>query len=101
MAAQSSVAAGVCYKWGEQYEQAILLLEAITNDAALDNPSIKAEALYWLGDTYVTMAENKISMSGVDVLGRASLALQQCSINYPQTIWAKRARGLLETITED
>ena len=100
LGAKSSVAAGVCFKWGEQYEQAILLLEAVTNDAALDNPSIKAEALYWLGDTYVTMSENRISMSGVNLLGRASLALQQCSVNYPETIWAKRSRGLLETIEE-
>ena len=100
LAAQSTVAAGVCYKWGEQYEDAIIQLELVTNDAAVENPAVKAEALYWLGDTYITMSENKVGMSGVDVLGRATLALQRCSIDFPSTIWAKRARGLLTTLEE-
>lgn len=95
LAAQATVAAGVCYKWGGDLENAILQLETVTTDVELDAPMVKAEALYWLGDAYLAMVESRNVPRGVDARGRAGLALQRCSIDFPDTIWAKRARGLL------
>jgi tetratricopeptide (TPR) repeat protein len=99
LAAQATVAAGVCYKWGGKYELAIAELETVTTDVALDAPMVKSEALYWLGDAYIAMNTARLTPKGVDAVGRAKLALQRCSIDFPDTIWAKRSRGLLASMS--
>lgn len=99
MAAQATVAAGMCFMWGGKYEEAIENLENVTGDDTIENAMIKSEALYWLGDAYLRVStDGEVVLKDVeDPLAKSYLAFKTCSLEYAATIWAKRARGVLTT----
>ena len=49
------------------------------------SPELRAQALYWAGDVQLRAGMNKQSYR----------SLKRCVLEYPETEWARRARGLL------
>jgi hypothetical protein len=82
----------------KNFVEAIAVLEALTVNPDIDAPLIKAEALYWLGDSYLRMMEADQVPRGVDARGRAEIAFTTCTVNYPESLWARRSRGALDVL---
>ncbi|TVR10003.1 MAG: hypothetical protein EA401_12505, partial [Planctomycetota bacterium] len=97
--AAAGVAAGTSYISAHRFEEAVTVLDAIANDPSIDAPMIKAEALYWLGDAYLNMMRHGATPRGVDARGRAEIAFTTCTVNYPESLWARRSRGVLDELS--
>ena len=110
-AARSAFMAGSCYvKEGERlqkewedagrkstsnearkmYEKAIRAFIAMQENFRNAPPVLKAQALYWAGDTALKAGRDKDSY----------FYLKRTILEYPETEWARRARGLLLQETE-
>ena len=99
-AAAAAVAAGTSYISAQNFVDAVDVLDSLVNNPELDAPLIKAEALYWLGECYLKMMEFDQVPRGVDALGRAEIAFTTCTVNYPESLWARRSRGALDQIAK-
>ena len=66
-----------------QAAEAFLKLVEVYRSTA--TPELRAQALYWAGDSSLRGGDEKLSYR----------SLKRCVMDYPETEWAKRARGLL------
>jgi len=70
----------------DEYRSAVKALETLINDpAASADKEIRAQAMYWAGDA---------SLRAMDY-PNAYLFLKRVTFEYPESEWARRARGLL------
>lgn len=102
LAAQTTVIAGMCYRFGAKWQDAHDVLTGVIADAGITDPETKAEAYYWLGDAYVAMAETRSGTIRVPPGGApfdagvwAYQAFTKLTWEYPETVWARYARGML------
>lgn len=96
LADQTTVAAGTCMMWGHDWSEAQRLLKVITEGGQHIAPATKAEAFYWLGYTYIRMGEEGIRGDDDFEPGvEAYKILTRLTLEYPETEWAKKARGLM------
>jgi TolA-binding protein len=86
LAAKTTVLAGQCYMRAEDFDQAVVAFVTVAdNKEATIEPDLKAEAMYWCGDSY-TKTKN---------LTQAYRMFKRLTWEYPETQWAKYARGRL------
>ncbi len=76
---------GVAQKASKLYQRAVKAFEGMAETYRSESPELRAQALYWAGDT---------SLKRHDWKG-AYLFLKRTVLEYPETEWARRARGLL------
>ncbi len=97
LAAQTTCAAGQCMMWGHEFETAIEFLEAVAYDQGLQEPQTKAESLYWMTYTFVLWQEEgqPPRKDGWSPAVEAYKAANRLLLDYPESEWAKRARGLM------
>ena len=98
LAAKASVLAGMCYKNGRQWEDASQVLQEVIDDKSISNPALKAEAMYWKADVYmqkINVAQTEGGRAEADDAVSAYRAFKQLTWDYPETKWARYARGQL------
>jgi tetratricopeptide (TPR) repeat protein len=70
----------------DEYREAVnSLQELINNDSGTVNNDMRAQAMYWAGDASLRAMDN----------ANAYLFLKRTTFEYPDSEWARRARGLL------
>jgi outer membrane protein assembly factor BamD (BamD/ComL family) len=105
LAAKASVLAGMCYKNGHKWVDAVAVLDEVIDDKSISDASLKAEAMYWKGDTYmqkIALAETNGTGVETDDAVAAFRAFKQLTWDFPETKWARYARGQLagETVLQ-
>ena len=87
LAALAGVRAGQNYMRAHQYDRAVKAFEPLIDNESYDGPSIRAQAMYWsaYAREVSPMAEH----------GGAYKLYQRIKFDFPDSIWAKRARGRL------
>lgn len=103
LAAKTTVAAGMCMMWAGRWQEAHNFLSSVVNDPQVTEPKIKAEAYYWLGDTYMRMVESGATIEivgatqGFDAASLAYQTFMKLIWDYPESKWARFARGQLSS----
>ncbi|MBR1920716.1 MAG: outer membrane protein assembly factor BamD, partial [Kiritimatiellae bacterium] len=72
-------------KAAKMYLKAMQAFETMAETYRTDKPEMRAQALYWAGDAAFRRRDAK----------NAYLFLKRTVLEYPETEWARRARGLL------
>jgi len=88
LAGKTMVLSGQCYMRAEDYEKAVAVFKKVI-DAKKADPDLLAEAMYWCGDAYVKGKQDQESMVN------AYRMFKKLTWDYPETVWAKYARGRL------
>ncbi len=68
----------------EHYDEAVDVLQRLVDDYK-DDKRLRAEAMYWLGDSSFKIQNYRL----------AYITLKTLTFEYPESAWAKRARGYL------
>ncbi|MFW5750488.1 MAG: tetratricopeptide repeat protein [Planctomycetota bacterium] len=97
LASKTTVLAGMCLMRAGAWDMAIEKLDSVVDNTELDAPQLKAEAMYWKGDTL--LRKIAAGQGGSDDAPEAYRTFKQLVWDYPDTKWAKYARGRL--IDED
>ncbi|MGI6496799.1 MAG: tetratricopeptide repeat protein [Kiritimatiellia bacterium] len=84
LAWKTLVISGQCYIRAEDYERAVATFETVIEEKKADS-DLRAQAMYWCGDAF---------MKAGDLL-RAYRMFKNLTWNYPESVWAKYARGRL------
>ena len=84
LASKTKLLSAQCYLRAKDFEKSLAGFEAVYKDAKTDK-ELAAEAMYWAGDVNMQMKEMK----------GAYRAFKKTTWDYPESIWAKRARGRL------
>lgn len=70
----------------EEYRNAVANLQTLIDDnSGMVSPDVRAQAMYWAGDA---------SLRGLD-FASAYIFLRRTTFEYPESEWARRARGIL------
>ena len=72
-------------KASKMYTKAMKAFESMAETYRSDRPEMRAQALYWAGDAALRARQSR----------DAYLFLKRTVLEYPETEWARRARGLL------
>jgi len=95
LAAKSTVLSAQCYMRAEDYGKAVKVFRLVTEDANADKEA-RAEGMYWCGDAYLKMGA---AVKGAPVEGdpvvEAYRLFKRLTWDYPESKWAKFARGRL------
>ena len=91
LASRSLLLSGQCYMRAENYDKTVKTFHIITDDINADK-DVRSEAMYWCGDAYMKTGPNP------DSLMSAYRMFKRLTWDYPESKWAKYARGRL---TED
>jgi tetratricopeptide (TPR) repeat protein len=96
LAPLSGLRAGQNYMRAHQYEQAVKVFEALIDVEAYDGPTLRAQAMYWgaYARELWPMPESNWKARG-ELMGTAYKLYRRITFEYPDSIWAKRARGRL------
>lgn len=89
LASKTSVLSGQCWMRAEDYKRATTVLKSVI-ESKRATPELMAEAMYWCGDAYLKGEKTKAG-SAVD----AYRMWKRLTWDYPETQWAKYARGRL------
>jgi outer membrane protein assembly factor BamD (BamD/ComL family) len=92
LACKSSVLAGQCHMRAEDFLRAIEVFNKVIA-AKKGDPDIIAEAMYWCGDSYVKDAASLHPRK--DSMVNAYRMFKKLTWDYPESGWAKYARGRL------
>jgi outer membrane protein assembly factor BamD (BamD/ComL family) len=87
LAALAGIRAGQNYMRAHQYDRAAKAFEPLIDNESYDGPSIRAQAMYW-------SAYSREVSPNSDHEGAYKL-YQRIKFDFPESIWAKRARGRL------
>ncbi len=87
LSSKASVLSGQCYMRAEDYERSVNVFMNVI-DAKKAEPELLAEAMYWCGDCHMR-SKNK------DSLTKAYQMFKTLTWDYPESTWAKYARGRL------
>ena len=82
LAAKALTLAGLSHMKGEAFDRAMEVFEAVVQ-AYPDEKAVRSEAMYWLGDSAIEAR----------AYADAYRAFKQLTWDYPETKWAKMARG--------
>lgn len=92
----AGVRAGQNYMRAHQYDAAVKAFEPLIDNEAFDGPAIRAQAMYWSGYARELwpVPESNWKLRG-QLIGDAYKLYQRITFDFPDSIWAKRARGRL------
>lgn len=104
LAAKTRVLSGQCYMRSDDFEKAAEMLTAVVDHDGTEK-EIRAEAMYWLGDCYVKIGSlPPTAASGIPrdpkiAYQSAYQVFKRLTWDYPESLWAKYARGRLTDST--
>jgi len=84
LAWKTVVLSGQCYLRAEDHEKAIEAFLLVVEEKRAEG-DLRAQAMYWCGDAYVKFNQ----------LEKAYRMFKNLTWNYPESVWAKYARGRL------
>lgn len=84
LAGKTTVLGAQCYIRAQDYKNAVEIFNKVVDDGKLDKDLI-AQSMYWGGDSYIKLND----------LQNAYRLLKRVTLDYPESIWAKYARGRL------
>ena len=84
-AAKQSLIPGCDAKVRGFYAMAVKTFDTLVETYRESAPKLRAQTLYWAGDVSVRMGDHR----------KAYQYLKRCVFEFPETEWARRARGLL------
>ncbi|MBM4143935.1 MAG: tetratricopeptide repeat protein [Lentisphaerae bacterium] len=90
LAGKTLVLSGQCYMRAEDYPRAIEVFKGVV-EAKKAEPDLIAETMYWCGDSYMKATGGV----GGDPVVEAYRMFKKLTWDYPETVWAKYARGRL------
>jgi len=86
------------YMRAHQYEKAIKIFGVVAANEAYDDREIRSQALYWSGLSYerlyAMLAEGNSKGRG-DTMNAAYQSYRRVTFDFPDSVWAKYARGRL------
>lgn len=85
LAGRTTTLSGQCYMRAEELEKAVQTFARVIERASGTEPEVVAEAMYWCGDCHIRQAD----------FVNAYRMLKKLTWDYPETKWAKFARGRL------
>ncbi len=96
LAPLAGLRAGQNYMRAHQYDQAVKVFETLIDVEAYDGPTLRAQAMYWgaYARELWPMPESNWRGRG-ELMGTAYKLYRRITFEYPDSIWAKRARGRL------
>ncbi len=96
LAPLSGLRAGQNYLRAHQYDQAVKAFETLIDVESYDGPTLRAQAMYWgaYARELWPMPESNWKGRG-DLMNAAYKLYRRITFEYPDSIWAKRARGRL------
>lgn len=96
LAGLAGIRAGQNYMRAHQYDRAVQAFEPLLDAESYDGPSIRAQAMYWTAYSRELwpVAEGDWKTRG-DNITAAYKFYQRIKFDFPDSIWAKRARGRL------
>jgi len=94
LAEKTTAISAQCYMKATEYAEAVKVFDGvISNDKA--TKEVRAEALYWSGDCYMNLSEGAGRRKGDEYLLGAYRKFKDLTWDYPESKWAKYARGRL------
>jgi tetratricopeptide (TPR) repeat protein len=87
LAGKTTVASANAFIRAQDFEKAVEIFNKIVTESKIDKDLI-AQSMYWAGDCYVKLQD----------LPKAYRMFKRCTLDYPESTWARNARGRL---TED
>jgi TolA-binding protein len=84
LASKTQLLSAQCYLRAKDFERSLEVFEAVYKNPKTEK-ELSAEAMYWAGDVSMQMKDLK----------SAYRAFKKVTWDYPESIWAKRARGRL------
>jgi len=87
LADKTTVLSAQCYMQAERYDDAVTRFGKVIERGAAA-PELRAEAMYWAGDAYTRMG-------GGESMVKAYRMFKNLTWDFPETRWAKFARGRL------
>ncbi|NQW46992.1 MAG: tetratricopeptide repeat protein, partial [Planctomycetes bacterium] len=96
LAPLAGVRAGQNFMRAHQYDRAIKVFEPLIDNESYDGPSIRAQAMYWSAySSELWPVPESDWKTGGDNINNAYKLYQRIKFDFPDSIWAKRARGRL------
>jgi outer membrane protein assembly factor BamD (BamD/ComL family) len=100
LSGMSIVLSGQCYMRAEELEKAVTVFKQVVDDSDADKAA-RAQAMYWCGDAYMRLATGT-GKGGAQQLASGEVPLEEAykmftrlRWDYPESEWAKYARGRL------
>jgi tetratricopeptide (TPR) repeat protein len=96
LAPLAGLRAGQNYMRAHQYDRAVKSFEKLIDVESYDGPTLRAQAMYWgaYARELWPVPESNWKASG-ELRGTAYKLYRRITFEYPDSIWAKRARGRL------
>jgi tetratricopeptide (TPR) repeat protein len=100
LAGRTTMLSAQCYMRAENYPKAVEVFQLVTEDANADK-AVRAEAMYWCGDAYMKMAAASTGGRATgprptaDPVVEAYRMFTRLRWEYPESTWARHARGRL------
>ena len=97
LAGKTTVLSGVCFMEGEALEKAIDAFKIVIDDAKRYDKELVAESMYWCGDCYYKLGGGgqEGARGDLEQLKNAYIMFKKLTWDYPESKWAKFARGRL------
>ncbi|MFM2171422.1 MAG: hypothetical protein RI957_1651, partial [Verrucomicrobiota bacterium] len=98
IAGLSGLRAGQNYMRAHQYNKAIKILTTVHENESYDNTEIRAQALYWAGISHERVAglQPEGNWRGIgEAMDSAYEIYRRITFDFPDSLWAKYARGRL------
>jgi len=95
LAEKTTAVSAQCYLRAGEYDEAVLVFRKVFDNETADK-ELRAESLYWAADCYM----RKVAATGNKTqseksLKEAYLLLKNLTLHYPESKWARYARGRL------
>ena len=95
LADRTTVLAGQCFMRAEDYGRATAVFAKVTENTGADKEA-RPEGMFWCGESYLKLAEAKGAPKGdQDPMLLAYRMYKRLTWDYPESKWAKYARGRL------
>jgi len=95
LADRTTVLAGQCFMRAEAYVRATSAFAKVTENPNGDKEA-RPEGMFWAGEAYLKLADDKTASKGVDQpMLQAYRMFKRLTWDYPESKWAKYARGRL------
>ena len=92
LADKTTVLSAQCYMQAERYGDAVGSFQKVIDNSAAEN-DLRAEAMYWAGDAYSRMSGTP--GADRDAMVKAYRMFKNLTWDFPESKWAKFARGRL------
>ena len=84
LAGKTTVASANAFIRAQDYDKAIEIFNKVVNESKIDKDLI-AQSMYWCGECYLKVQDNP----------KAYRMFKRCTLDYPESTWARNARGRL------